>query len=477
MQEKRRSLKELLQSLPVCDAAKVEAAYQEALQADGTKVIALDDDPTGVQTVHDVFVYTDWKPETMQAAFEDGNKISFILTNSRGMTAEESRRTHEDIATAVAQVAKSTGRPVAVLCRGDSTLRGHYPLETDVVRKTLEACGEPPVDGEIIMPFFLEGGRYTVDDVHYVAAGDELIPAAETEFARDKTFGYRSSNLCEWIEEKTGGTWLAQQVCTVTLSELRTLDYEAIEDKLLAMKGFSKMIVNAVSEEDVKVFVTALFHVLGRGKHFVYRSAAALAKVMGGVSSRGLLTRQELVGGKAAVTGIIVAGSHVNKTTTQLQALKKCEDLCFIEINQHTVVNDDAFRREMDRVVTEAENCLASGRSCAVYTRRERFDLNTGNREDELRLAVKISDAVTSVVARLNIRPDFIIAKGGITSSEIGTKALGCRKARVMGQILKGVPVWETGPESKFPGIPYVIFPGNVGNENGLLDAVQKLLY
>lgn len=477
MQEKRRSLKELLQSLPVYDAAKVEAAYQEALQADGTKVIALDDDPTGVQTVHDVFVYTDWKPETMQAAFEDGNKISFILTNSRGMTAEESRRTHEDIATAVAQVAKSTGRPVAVLCRGDSTLRGHYPLETDVVRKTLEACGEPPVDGEIIMPFFLEGGRYTVDDVHYVAAGDELTPAAETEFARDKTFGYRSSNLCEWIEEKTGGTWLAQQVYTVTLSELRTLDYEAIEDKLLAMKGFSKMIVNAVSEEDVKVFVTALFHVLGRGKHFVYRSAAALAKVMGGVSSRGLLTRQELVGGKAAVTGIIVAGSHVNKTTTQLQALKKCEDLCFIEINQHTVVNDDAFRREMDRVVTEAENCLASGRSCAVYTRRERFDLNTGNREDELRLAVKISDAVTSVVARLNIRPDFIIAKGGITSSEIGTKALGCRKARVMGQILKGVPVWETGPESKFPGIPYVIFPGNVGNENGLLDAVQKLLY
>ena len=168
MQKKRRSLKELLQSLPVYDAAKVEAAYQEALQADGTKVIALDDDPTGVQTVHDVFVYTDWKPETMQAAFEDGNKISFILTNSRGMTAEESRRTHEDIATAVAQVAKSAGRPVAVLCRGDSTLRGHYPLETDVVRKTLEACGEPPVDGEIIMPFFLEGGRYTVDDVHYL---------------------------------------------------------------------------------------------------------------------------------------------------------------------------------------------------------------------------------------------------------------------------------------------------------------------
>ena len=476
MQEKRRSLKELLQSLPAYDAAKVEAAYQEALQADCTKVIALDDDPTGVQTVHDVFVYTDWKPETMQAAFADGNKISFILTNSRGMTAGESRRAHEEITSAVAQAAQSAGRPFAVLCRGDSTLRGHYPLETDVVRRTLEACGEPPVDGEIIMPFFLEGGRYTAGDVHYVAAGDELIPAAETEFARDKTFGYRSSNLREWIEEKTGGAYPAQQVSSVSLGELRALDYEGIEDKLLAMRDFSRMIVNAVCEEDVKVFVTALLRALGKGKRFVYRSAAALAKVMGGVSSRGLLTRRELVGDKEAVTGIVVAGSHVNKTTAQLQALKKCEELRFIEINQHTVVDEAAFRREMDRVVAEAEACLASGRSCAVYTRRERFDLNTGNREDELRLAVKISDAVTSVVARLSTRPDFIIAKGGITSSEIGTKALGCRKARVMGQILKGVPVWETGPESKFPGIPYVIFPGNVGDENALYDAVQKLI-
>lgn len=477
MQEKRRSLKELLQSLPAYDAAEVEAAYQEALQADDTKVIALDDDPTGVQTVHDVFVYTDWKPETMQAAFADENKISFILTNSRGMTAEESRRAHEEIAAAVMQAAKSAGRPFAVLCRGDSTLRGHYPLETDVVRRTLEANGEPPVDGEIIMPFFLEGGRYTADDVHYVAVGDELIPAAETEFARDKTFGYRSSNLREWIEEKTNGAYPAQQVCSVTLSELRKLDYEAIEEKLLAMKGFSKMIINAVCEEDVKVFVTALLRALGKGKRFVYRSAAALAKVMGGISSRGLLTRQEMVGDKAHVTGIIVAGSHVNKTTAQLETLRKCEKLSFIEINQHTVVDEGAFRREMDRVVDEAEACLALGRSCAVYTRRERFDLNTGNREDELRLAVKISDAVTSVVARLSTRPDFIIAKGGITSSEIGTKALGCRKARVMGQILKGVPVWETGPESKFPGIPYVIFPGNVGDENALYDAVQKLIH
>ena len=294
-----------------------------------------------------------------------------------------------------------------------------------------------------------------------------VVPAERSEFDPriNKAAREIEARLQKMNVDRAG--WYALQILEAA---------PGIEDKLLAMRDFSRMIVNAVCEEDVKVFVTALLRALGKGKRFVYRSAAALAKVMGGVSSRGLLTRQELVGDKAAVTGIVVAGSHVNKTTAQLQALKKCEELCFIEINQHTVVDEAAFRREMDRVVAEAEACLASGRSCAVYTRRERFDLNTGNREDELRLAVKISDAVTSVVARLSIRPDFIIAKGGITSSEIGTKALGCRKARVMGQILKGVPVWETGPESKFPGIPYVIFPGNVGDENALYDAVQKLI-
>ena len=76
----------------------------------------------------------------------------------------------------------------------------------------------------------------------------------------------------------------------------------------------------------------------------------------------------------------------------------------------------------------------------------------------------------------LEIRPRFIVAKGGITSSEVGTKGLRVRRARVMGQILPGVPVWQTGPESRFPGLPYVIFPGNVGDENALRNAVEKLI-
>ena len=80
------------------------------------------------------------------------------------------------------------------------------------------------------------------------------------------------------------------------------------------------------------------------------------------------------------------------------------------------------------------------------------------------------------MIGDLEVRPSFVVAKGGITSSDVGTKALRVRKARVMGQIRPGIPVWQTGPESKFPGLPYVIFPGNVGAEDDLLRIAKTLI-
>ena len=94
----------------------------------------------------------------------------------------------------------------------------------------------------------------------------------------------------------------------------------------------------------------------------------------------------------------------------------------------------------------------------------------------DLRLAVKISDAVQSLVGRLSVVPSFVIAKGGITSSDIGTKALAVQKANVLGQIKPGIPVWQTGAESKFPLTPYVIFPGNVGEAATLKEAAEILM-
>lgn len=457
------------------DRAAVRADLMQALAGLKKKVVVLDDDPTGIQTVHDVYVYTDWTKESIYRAFEAPENIFFLLTNSRGLSEAETTDVHREIARAVTAVAQETGQDFLVISRGDSTLRGHYPLETETLRRTLEEASGCRFDGEIILPFFLEGGRFTIDNVHYVRMGDKLVPVGQTEFAGDKTFGYRSSNLCEWIEEKTQGAYTAGQVTTISLDRLRCRDVKHVAAQLKGLHDFAKVIVNAIDYPDVEVFVTALIDALKAGKRFLYRSAAALTKVIGGVSDRDVLTRDELVDEKNSHGGLIVVGSHVKKTTQQLEGLKKADFIDFVEFNQHTVVDDAAFAAEQARVQRILEEKILAGRTVAVYTRRERFDLGGDDAEAELKLSVRISQAVTGFVEKLDVRPNFIIAKGGITSSEIGTRGLGVKRALVLGQILKGIPVWLTGPESRFPNMPYVIFPGNVGSENALYEAVCKL--
>ena len=89
----------------------------------------------------------------------------------------------------------------------------------------------------------------------------------------------------------------------------------------------------------------------------------------------------------------------------------------------------------MERVIAEAQTSIKGGRSVVVYTRRDRFDLDTQDKDMQLQVSAKISDALTSVIGRLSVRPSFILAKGGITASDTGTKALRVKKALVLGQI------------------------------------------
>jgi hypothetical protein len=134
------------------------------------------------------------------------------------------------------------------------------------------------------------------------------------------------------------------------------------------------------------------------------------------------------------------------------------------------------FIMNIDDLIALEEEYIRAGKTVCCYTTRALITADTGNREDDLRLSVMISDAVQSLVGRLSVTPAFVIAKGGITSSDIGTKALGVRKAYVLGQIRPGIPVWRTGSESTFPGTPYVIFPGNVGEAETLKEAAEILV-
>ncbi len=473
--KEKRNVQDVFGKIQEIDGQAVKQMLQNRLKDLNKKIIVLDDDPTGVQTVHGISVYTDWSVESLTQGFQEENSMFFILTNSRGLTVAETEETHTEIAKNIVEVAKKLNKEFIVISRGDSTLRGHYPLETEVLKNTIEANLNLRYDGEVILPFFKEGGRFTVDNIHYVQYDDILVPAGETEFASDRTFGYSSSHLGEYVEEKTNGAFQAKNTTYITLESLRAFDVDGIANQLLQVNGFNKVIVNAVDYVDVEVFVIALIQAMKDGKQFMFRSAAALTKVIGGVSDKALLTKEELIRQETDHGGLILVGSHVKKTTEQLEVLKSKDTIEFIEFDSHLVLQPEKFQTEVDRVIEATENFIRSGKTVTVYTRRERLDLGEGKQEEELKLSVKIADAVTSIVQRLSVRPNYIIAKGGITSSDIGTKGLQVKRATVAGQIKPGIPVWITGEESKFPGMTYVIFPGNVGAVTTLKETVDIL--
>ncbi|AEF81812.1 four-carbon acid sugar kinase family protein [Leadbettera azotonutricia] len=489
MSEKDIPLTEMLARYGPANSAEAEKAaafIAGEIESKKRKIIVLDDDPTGVQTVHGVSVYTGWDASSIEAGFDEPGVLFFILTNSRSMGSAETAKVHSEIGQTIAKIAKKKGREFILISRSDSTLRGHYPLETQTLKDAIEAeChSDNPnfcFDGEIICPFFIEGGRYTAGNIHYVKTGDVLVPAAQTEFAGDKTFGYHHSDLTEWVEEMTGsdfspGVFPAAKVTAVSIEDIRQTGAEKVTALLMGVKDFGKVVVNALDYSDIRIFCAALYQALDNGKHFIIRSAAAIPKVLGNIGEKPLLNKNDLLDTGNKRGGLVVIGSHVKKTTRQLELLLENKNISAIEFNTHLVLDDEKFNEEINRVQKLCNDSIEAGRTTAVFTCRNRFDLNTGKKEDELRVAVKIANAVTSFVTNLPGRPRFIISKGGITSSEIGTKALKVKKALVLGQVLPGIPVWLTGAESRFPKTPYIIFPGNVGEEDSLKKIVEMLL-
>lgn len=250
---------EVLTSYKKIDEAYIDELLKKEIEKNNKKIVVLDDDPTGVQTVHDISVYTNWEKDTIRQGFDEENNLFYVLTNSRGFTAEQTTKAHNEIAAVVDEVAKETGKEYIFISRSDSTLRGHYPLETELLKKNYEANTGKTIDGEILCPFFKEGGRYTIDNVHYVKYGEELIPANETEFAKDKTFGYSAATMPEYVEEKTKGAYKASDVTCISLEDIHDMNIDKIEEALMEVKDFNKIIVNAVDYADVKVFCVALY--------------------------------------------------------------------------------------------------------------------------------------------------------------------------------------------------------------------------
>ena len=437
------------------------------------KIIVLDDDPTGVQTVHDINVLTEWDKELLSEAFNAPESLFYILTNTRGLDAETAERINREIARNVQAVASEKGKSFTFVSRSDSMLRGYYPLETDVLAEEVSRLSGQSYDGQLIIPAFFEAGRVTYGNTHYMLEGETLIPVQETEFAKDKVFGYENGNLTAWVEEKTEGRIKSEQCLVISLDNLRK-GPDAVKEVLLGAVGNVPVIVNVLTYADMDVLSLALLQAEEEGKSFIFRTAASFVKSYAGISDQEYLPKEKLIAsGQESHGGIVVVGSYVQKTTRQLGHLLTFPGIVALEIDVEQVLDPAAYKLEISRVIAQANKHIAEGSNVVVFSSRKLIAVD--NVADNFKISQTVSGALVEIVQSLEIIPKFIIAKGGITSSDVATKGLAIRKARVLGQVAAGIPVWQTGDEAKFSGIPYIVFPGNVGGERTLLETVEKI--
>ena len=475
MDPRPRPLADLLAGLPPEPAESVLWPDLKAAVRQGARpLVAIDDDPTGVQTVHDTRVLLTWGEAELAAEIAQPAPLFFVLTNSRSLPTPDAKRINVEIGRRL--VSGSRG-PFVVASRSDSTLRGHYPAEVQALE---EGLGQR-FDGHLLVPAFFEGGRYTVQDTHWVATpvatSSEVIPASATSFAQDAVFGYRTAYLPEWVEEKSRGRWRAGDVQSVSLQTVRE-GPDAVCRRLMAVDGGVPVVVNVAGYGDLTAFVLGLLRAEAEGKQFLYRTAASFVRVRAGLSARPDLSPSEVYAacradGASDRPGLVVVGSYQPSSTTQIERLLAASHLRPrpVEMHVQTVLEG---RWAPERAGAEMDAALEAGDLPVLYTSRR---LVTGTGEQNLAIGRQVTDALLSALQHLQVRPRFVIAKGGITSHEVAQRGLGATRALVLGQLQPGVPVWRLagGPGLRFADMPYVVFPGNVGGPDSLLAAAETL--
>lgn len=457
---------------PVRTVPDALAAIRAENARTGTRVAVLDDDPTGTQTVAGIPVLTSWSVADLRWAVDAGPGEFFVLTNTRSVAPDAARARNAEIATNLAAAAGAA--PIRVVSRCDSTLRGHYPLETDVHEAAATAAGRP-YDGVLFSPAYLAAGRLTVGDVHWTRRGDELVPVAATEFAADATFGYRNSDLRAFVEEKTGGRFAAADVASLDLSTIRGGGPEAVRDVLLTLRGGRPVIVNAAAEEDLEVVVLGLQLAERAGRRFLHRSGPSLVRVLGGLTTTPPLRHEQLYPrGPRAGHGLVVVGSHVGQSTRQVAALDALPHLTTVELDVPALLDGDPAAL----VAATAERVIEALDSTDVLLVTSRELVVGDTPDDSLAISGRVARALVGVVAAVHgaLPLRFVIAKGGITSSDVATAGLQIRRAEVVGQLFPGmVSVWLAADDDADTGLPFVVFAGNVGDTSALAQAVTLL--
>jgi len=457
-----------------------------ARAASGRRTAVLDDDPTGSQAVHDVSVVTVLDAGEYAEGLREPGATCFVLTNTRSLPEAEAVELTGRAGRDLLELGRRLGAPVDVVSRSDSTLRGHVIAEVAALDDARRAVLGSGYDGVLLAPAYLEAGRLTAGDVHWARVQGELVPVGETEFARDATFGYAAPDLRDFVAERSragGGSLRADDVASITLDDVRRGGPERVAEVLAGVSDGQFVVVNATEYADLEVVVLGLLEAEAAGRSFLHRTGPSFVRALAGIEPQEPLTAEQVWRGRPArrgaggerAHGLVVVGSHVGLTSRQVEGARARGGFTEVELDVRRLADDG--QREA-HVAEAAERVVAALATTDVLLYTSRALLRGADADASLAIARATSSAVVEVVrGALAARPAWVVGKGGITSHDVAVRGLGIRRATVRGQLLPGqVSVFE--PVEAAPevvGTPYVVFAGNVGDEQTLAHVVEVM--
>ncbi|AFY40347.1 hypothetical protein Lepto7376_4233 [[Leptolyngbya] sp. PCC 7376] len=430
------------------------------------KIIVLDDDPTGSQTVHSCSLLLRWDVAILREALQDPAPIFFILANTRAMNESEAIATTKEICRNLkAALAAENITDYWLVSRSDSTLRGHFPAETEAIASIFgefDACFHAPA--------FFEGGRITRDGTHYIATADSLTPVHETEFAKDRVFGFKDSFLPNYIAEKTNGAIAAKDVDILEPQQ----SSKNVDDYLLGLSNNKQVVLSATTQQDFDQLVNPLQAATNKGKKFLFRSAASLLTSLANVGKQPVPAEKMATYRQSKKNGIIFVGSYVQKTTDQLTELLQLDDVRGIEIDIYACQNADQRKKLVTAITTQLETLFAKNITPVLFTQRTFQTQKTAS--EQMIFGQNINQCFQEILLLLPPDLGFIISKGGNTTNQLLSRGLALKTVQLLGQILPGCCLVKTSDSHpKFSNLPIVLFPGNVGDRQGLITTYKRL--
>jgi len=445
------------------------------------KIIIFDDDPTGSQTVYNCPLLLSWDEESLKKAFNQPSQLIFILANTRSLSSALANKKIKEICSSLKNFFLKHGYSkddYFYISRGDSTLRGHGVLEPATISKELG-----PFHATFHIPAFFEGGRITEGGIHYL----DGIPVHMTDFARDKIFGYSTSDLAKWIEEKSFGKIPVRNILHLDIKHLdmainNQYGFDLLLGFLSKLDNNVSVVVDAKLSKHLEILAKAI-KIISNEKRFLYRTAASFINALSGLppnpkSISDLVYLKSKNVNFEYKPGLIMVGSHVQLATNQLEILLKDSSCEGLEIPVNKLADIFALDEhqkwilELESILLlKIESILDRKKVPVLYTTREEMHFSSDS--ERMNFGLLLAEFMAILVGKLTYHLGYIISKGGITTQILLQKGLNLKQVDLKGQIMPGLSIVQCNFDHN--KLPIVTFPGNLGNNQTLLESFKLM--